>query len=260
MKPKVKAQWTAKEFVNPHGVFGVEVDIWVTIHNLAELGFKHALKEIGGGEYANMVQIPMERYKAMSLEEKRRECEKEVQAMLRELTTIENRQRKAEEIRKIISQEVLTGEMLFPQVQERIPLEIIDEEFLKKAVEEAKKLVYDSPEWQKMLPLGELLTIAGNYGLDEKWYETAGYLLIEEIALKQWLVQHGHIEQELRKRKYYKLLEMLENEFKRIGKPINARDISDFLGDREFRSRVLHEGYSPTPKDARKTKEMAQAC
>lgn len=58
MKSKLKARWTAKEIVQSHGVHGVEVDIVVTVHNLAELGFKYALKEIGGEEHTSMIQIP----------------------------------------------------------------------------------------------------------------------------------------------------------------------------------------------------------
>jgi len=195
----------------------------------------------------------------MSPEEKRRECEKEVQYILREVTTIENRQRKAEEIGKMISQEVVTGEIPFPKEEKEKPLKIVDKESVQKIVAEAKKLVYDSPEIQKTLTLKPLITVAENYGLDEKWLLTAGHLLVEEIALKQWLIQHDHSEQDLKKKQYYQLLEMLEKDFKRIGKPISPRDISKFLGEREFRNRVLHDGYNPTPREAKDTKEMAIA-
>jgi len=107
------------------------------------------------------------------------------------------------------------------------------------------------------LILKELLSVAENYGLDEKWISTAGYLLIEEIALKQWLLRHGHNEQELRNKQYTKLLKMLEKVFERMGKPISPRDLSRFLGERLFRNRVLHERYNPTSSEAKETKEMA---
>lgn len=254
MKKKVKARWTAREVVNMQGADGVEVDIYVTIHNLAELGFKHIFTS---GKYDSIIQIPIERYRAMSPEEKRRECEKEVQWMLTELTRVKNRQRKAEEIGKIISQEVLTGETPFPQVQERKPLEIVDEELVKKTVEEAKKLVYDSPQWKKMLPIRELLTVAENYDLDEKWLSTAGYLLIEEIALKQWLIQHDHSKKDFEKKLYHQLLEMLEKDFEKMDKPISPKALSKFVGDRWFRNKVIHEGHPPSPKELNDTKKDA---
>lgn len=255
MKKKPKVHWTAKEFVQEHGE-GEEVGIIVTIYNLAELGFKYALKTVGK-KYGSAFYIPTERYLVMSAEEKSVECEKHVQEMLARLSEAENRGKKVEEIGKTISKEVIIGEISVPEVRERKPLKIVDKELVQKIAREAKKLVYDSPEMRKVLTLKELLTVAGNYDLDENWLSTAGYLLIEEIALKQWLLQHDHSEQDLRRKDYQTLLRMLENDFKRIGKPINARDISRFLGEREFRNRVLHEGYSPSPRDAKETKEMA---
>lgn len=175
--------------------------------------------------------------------------------MLTELTEIENRQRKSEELEKIISQKVLTGESPVPKVEKK-PIKIVDKELAQKIAAEVKKSVYESPQIHKLLPLGELLKIAQNYDLDENWYETAGYLLIEEIALKQWLLQHDHNRQELRAR-YARLLEMLENDFRERGKDISPRELSRFLGDRLFRNRVLHEGYNPTSREAKETKQMA---
>ena len=255
MTKEPKARWTAKEFVQEHDK-GDKIGIIVTIHNLAELGFKYALKTVGE-EYGSAFYIPKEKYLAMSDEDKRRECEKHIQEMLARLTEAEKAGKQVEETAKIISKEVVTGELAVSQVKEEKPLKIIDKELVQKIAIEAKKLVYESPEMQKVLILKELLGTAENYGLDEKWLSTAGYLLIEEVALKRWLLQHGHTEQDLKKKDYYKLVEMLEKDSKRIGKPINARDISKFLGEREFRNRVLHEGYKPTPKDTKETKEMA---
>lgn len=255
MKKEPKARWTAKEFVQELDK-GDEVGIIVTIHNLAELGFKYALKTVGE-EYGSAFYIPIERYLAMSEEDKRRECEKHVQEMLARLTEAENSGKHVEETAKMISKEVVTGELAVLQVQEEKPLKIIDKELVQKIATEAKKLVYESPEMQKVLILKELLTVAENYRLDENWLSTAGYLLIEEIALKRWLLRHGHNEQDLENTNYQKLLKMLETDFKRIGKPISPRDLSRFLGERLFRNRVLHEGYNPCLSEAKETKEMA---
>lgn len=250
MKKGLKAKWTAKESV--HQIGGVvEVQIEITIHNLAELGFKEALRH-GGDQVAHpTLHFPKERYLTMSPEDKHTACEQAIQATLRELTEVMRGQREVEEIKNMISQEVVTGEMPV-QVQEK-PLRIPDREEVQRIVRE----VYRSPRMQKMLPLRELLTFAGNYGLDEKWVSTTGYLLIEEIALKQWLHQHKHSKQELRNKKYHQLLEMLEEDFEEMDKLISPRDIGKFVGDRWFRNRVLHEGYNPTSDETKDTRKMA---
>jgi len=255
MKKEPKIRWTAKEFVPDPGT-GNEVGMGVTIHNLAELGFKHVLKRVGK-TYGEDFHIPIERYLAMSEEDKRRACEKHAQKILATLAEEEKGMEQVEETARMISNEVVTGELAVSQVQEEKPLKIVDKESVQKIVTEAKKLVYESPDMQKVLILKELLTVAENYGLDEKWFSTAGYLLIEEVALKRWLLHYDRTEQDLKKKKYHELVEMLEQDFKKMGNPINARDISRFLGEREFRNRVLHEGYNPTPKEANETKEMA---
>ena len=249
-----KARWTAKEFVQEHDK-GEEVGIIVTIQNLSELGFNYILKT-GGEEYGSAFYIPKERYLAMSEEDKRRECEKHVKEMLVRLTEAEEARKEVEETAKIISKEVVTGELAILQVEEE-PLKIIDKVLVQKVATEAKKLVYESPEMQKVLGVRELLTVAENHGLNENWLSTAMYLLIEEVALKQWLLQHGHNEQDLKNKTYQSLLKMLENDFRRLGKPISPRDLSRFLGERLFRNRVLHEGYNPSSSEARETKEMA---
>lgn len=125
---------------------------------------------------------------------------------------------------------------------------------MQKIATQAKKLVYESPEMQEVLTLKELINTAKNHDLGVNWLSTAGYLLIEEVALKQWLIHHDHTEQELKKKDYQKLLNMLEEDFKKMEKPISPRDLSRFLGERLFRNRVLHEGYNPSPDE---TKEMA---
>jgi len=255
MKKEAKASWTAKEFVQEHDK-GDEVGIVVTIHNLAELGFKYALKTVGE-KYGSAFYIPIERYLAMSEGDKRQECEKHVQEMLIILNEAENRGKHVEETAKMISKEVVTGELALPKVQERKPFRIVDKGLVQKIATEAKKLVYESPDMQRVLILKELLGVAENYSLDEKWFFTAGYLLIEETALKRWLFQHEHNEQSLKNKDYKNLLDMLETDFKKMGRPISPRDLSRFLGERLFRNRVLHEGYNPTSREAKETKEMA---
>jgi len=255
MKKEAKARWTAKEFVQEHDK-GDEVGILVTIHNLAELGFKYALKTVGE-KYGSAFYIPTERYLAMSEGDKRRECEKHVQEMLVILNEAENGGKHVGEVAKMISKEVVTGELALSKVQERETLRIGDKDLAQKIATEAKKLVYESPDMQRVLILKELLNVAGNYSLDERWISTAAYLLIEEIALKQWLFQHGHSERSLKNRDYKNLLDMLETDFRKMNRPISPRDLSRFLGERLFRNRVLHEGYSPTSREAKETKEMA---
>jgi len=184
MKKEPKVRWTAKEFAPPLPGHDKRVGFTVTIHNVAELGFKEALKE-EGEEYSQNFDIPMERYLAMSKEDKHRQCEEFVREMLRWLTEIENRHKRFEETARIISEEIITGQASVPHVKEERPLQIVDKELLQKIATEAKKLVYESPDMHKVLILKELLSVAENYGLDEKWISTAGYLLIEEIALKR---------------------------------------------------------------------------
>jgi len=256
MNKETKARWTVK--ISPSLFPGTEdrVGFTITIHNLAELGFKYALR-VRGEEYSQDFDIPLERYLAMSEEEKNRQCEEFVRDMLRMLTEIENEHKRLEETARMISEEVITGQTSVLQVKEERPLRIVDKALVQKVVTEAKKLVYKSPDMQKALILKELLSVAEDYGLDEKWISTAGYLLIEEIALKQWLLQHGHSEQSLRHKDYKNLLDMLEADFEKMGKPISPRALSSFLGERLFRNRVLHEGYDPTSRDAEETKEMA---
>lgn len=256
MKKETKARWTAKTSTPPHPGHEKRVGFTVTIHNLAELGFKQALRE-EEEEYSQDFDIPLERYLAMSKEEKNRQCEEFVREMLTMLTEIENRQKRLEETAKMVSKEVVAGELALSKIQERKPLEIVDKGLVQKVVTEAKKLVYESPDMQKVLTLKEVLSVAENYNLDEKWISTAGYLLIEEIALKRWLLQHGHNEQSLRNKDYKNLLEMLETDFKKMGSPISPRALSRFLGERLFRNRVLHEGYDPTSGEAKETREMA---
>lgn len=257
MKNETKARWTAKTFAPRHLGDEKRVGFTVTIHNLAELGFKQALR-VEGEEYSQDFDIPLERYLAMSKEEKNRQCEEFVREMLRMLTDIENGHKRFEETARMISEEIITGQASVLQVKEERPLKIIDKESVQKIVTEAKKLIYESPDMQKVLTLKEVLSVAENYGLDEKWISTVGYLLVEEIALRQWLVQHDHDKQDVKKiRAYYKLLEMVEQDFENMGKTLNAREVAKFLGEREFRNRVLHWGYKPTPEDAKETKEMA---
>lgn len=254
MKKEPKVRWTAKVYAPLHEAGRVGINI--TVHNLAELGFKEALKEFGE-EYSNDFDIPVERYLAMSEEDKRRLYENFIQEMLKRVTRVENRYKQVEETARMISEEVVTGETTVSEAEEEKPLKIVDKESVQKIVTEAKKLVYESPDMQKVLILKELLTVAENYSLDEKWISTAGYLLIEEIALKRWFLQHEHNEQSLKNKDYKKLLDMLETDFKRMGRPISPRDLSRFLGERLFRNRVLHEGYNPTSSEAKETKEMA---
>jgi len=256
MKKETKARWTAKTSSPLHIGQVNRVGFTITIHNLAELGFKQALRE-EGEEYTQNYDIPLERYLAMSKEEKNRQCEEFVRDMLRMLTEIENRHKRLEETARMISEEIITGQASVLQSKEERPLQIVDKGLVQKVVTEAKKLVIGSPDMQKVLPLKELLSVAENYGIDEKWISTAGYLLIEEIALKQWLFQHEHNEQSLKHKNYKNLLGMLETDFKKMGKPISPRALSNFLGERLFRNRVLHEGYNPTSREAKETKEMA---
>lgn len=253
MKREPKARWTAREIVRD---IGDEVGIIVTIHNLAELGFKYVSKT-RGEKYGYTFYIPIKRYLAMSEEDKRRECEKYVQGLLAMLAELEKNLKRVEETAKIISKEIVSGELVVSQVQEEKPLKIIDKELVQKIAIEAKKLVYESPEIQKALIPNDALKVAERYGLDEQWVSTVVYLLLEEIALKQWLRQKGRIPQELNKKNYDKLLTMLEMEFKKMGKPVSPRDISKFFGERVFRNRVLHDGYNPNPVEAKETKEMA---
>lgn len=249
MKKEPKARWTAKEeSVDEH----LGVGITVTIHNLSELGFKYF-----GEEYISAFDIPIDRYLAMSEDDKRKACEKHVKEILATLTEEQNMHKRAEETAKTLSQQVIAGEIAVSQVKEEKPLKIVDKELLQRIATEAKKLVHESPEMQKVLILKELLTVAKDYGLDENWVSTAVYLLIEEVALKQWLSQHGDNDRNLRNKDYQKLLKMLETDFKKMGRPISPRDLSRFLGERLFRNMVLHEGYNPSPNEAKETKEMA---
>jgi len=257
MKKEIKARWTAKTIAPSYPSGSNRVGFMITIHNLAELGFKQAMR-LEGEEYIQYFDIPLERHLAMSKEEKNRQCEEFVQEMLRTLTEIENEHKRLEETARMISEEIITGQTSILQVKEERPLQIVDKGLVQKVVAQAKKLFLESPEMQKVWPLKELLSIAKNYALDEKWISTVGYLLVEEIALRQWLVQHDHDKQDVKKvRAYYKLLELVEQDFENLGKTLNAREVAKFLGEREFRNRVLHWGYKPTPEDAKETKEMA---
>lgn len=128
----------------------------------------------------------------------------------------------------------------------------LSEKITNAIVEAIREDILFSADFQKLAVFEDVVKVTELSGFNLNWAKTASLLSLHEVKLKDWLKNHSVPEKEMIKKEFHQLVEILREYLKNKHVSFEEMDLSEMSSSRDFRNRVLHEGYSPTDGEVEK--------